>query len=57
MLCVLILYISAGSYGLKSTPNDRFFEKLFKAILFTFQSFNPDGGLTNIKNAVGPVVQ
>ena len=28
MLCVLILYISAGTYCLKSTPNDRFFEKL-----------------------------
>ena len=24
MLCVLILYISGGSYNLKSTPNDRF---------------------------------
>ena len=35
MLCVLILYISGGTYSLKSTPNDRFFEKLFMAILFT----------------------
>ena len=28
MLCVLILYISGGTYSLKSTPNDRIFEKL-----------------------------
>ena len=34
LLCVLILYISGGTYSLKSTPNDRFFEKLFIAILF-----------------------
>ena len=36
MLCVLILYISGGSYNLKSTPNDRF-EKLLMAILFTLR--------------------
>ena len=29
MLCVLILCVSGGTYSLKSTPNDRFFEKLF----------------------------
>ena len=35
-LCyVLILYISGGTYSLKSTPNNRFFEELFMAILFT----------------------
>ena len=28
MLCVVILYVSGGTYSLKSTPNDRF-EKLF----------------------------
>ena len=39
MLCVLILYISDGTYSLKSTPNDRFLEKLFMAILFTFRVF------------------
>ena len=39
MLCVLILYISGGTYSLKSTPNDRFFEKLFMAILFTLRVF------------------
>ena len=39
MLCVLILYISGGTYGLKSTPNDKFFEKLFVAILFTQNFF------------------
>ena len=32
MLCVLILYIIGGIYSLKSTLNDRFFEKLFMAI-------------------------
>ena len=32
MLCVLILYISGGTYSLKLTPNDRFFEKLFMTI-------------------------
>ena len=25
MLCVFILYISGGTYSLKSTPNDKFF--------------------------------
>ena len=40
MLCVLILYISGGTYSLKSTPNDRFFEKLYyMAILFTLRVF------------------
>ena len=39
MLCVLILYISDGTYSLKSTPNDRFFEKLFMAILFNLRVF------------------
>ena len=29
MLCVLILYISVGTYSLKSITNDRFFEELF----------------------------
>ena len=37
-LCVLILYISPWTYSLQSTPNDKFFEKLFRAI-FTSQSF------------------
>ena len=39
MLSVLILYISGGTYSLNSTPNDKFFEKLFMAILFHAQSF------------------
>ena len=39
MLCVLILYLSAGAYNLKSTPNDRFFEKLLMAVLIYSQSF------------------
>ena len=33
MLRVFILYISGGTYSSKSTPNDRFFEKLFVAIV------------------------
>ena len=39
MLCVLILYISGGTYILKSTSNDRFFEKLFMAFVFTLRVF------------------
>ena len=39
MLCVLILYISGGTHSLKSTPNDRFFEKLFMAIFIYSLSF------------------
>ena len=37
MLCVLILYIIGGNYSLKSTPNDRFYEKPIMAILFTLR--------------------
>ena len=37
--CVLNLYKSGVTYSLKSTPNDRFFEKLFMAILFTLSVF------------------
>ena len=36
---VLILYISGGTKSLKSTPNDRFFEKLFMTIFIYSQSF------------------
>ena len=39
MLRMLILYISGGTYSLKSTANDRYFEKLFMAILFTLRVF------------------
>ena len=39
MLCVLILYISGTvAPSLKSTPGDRFFEKLFRAIFIYSQS-------------------
>ena len=31
---MLIIYISGGTYSLKSTPNDRFVETLFLALLF-----------------------
>ena len=37
MLCVLYLHVVGGSYSLKSTPNDGFFEKLFTVALFTFR--------------------
>ena len=39
MLCASILYVSAETYSLTSTPNDRFFEKLFMAGLFTLRVF------------------
>ena len=42
MLCVLILYISGGTYSLKSTPNDRFFEKLFTAGFYLLSEFLPE---------------
>ena len=41
MLFVLILYISGGIYSLKSTPNDRFFEKLFHGN-FIYSEFLPE---------------
>ena len=37
---VNFLYISNGTYSLKSTPNDIFFEKLSMVILFHSQSFS-----------------
>ena len=39
MFCMLIFYISGGTYSLKPTLNDRFFEKLFMAILFILRVF------------------
>ena len=39
MLCVLILYISGGTYSLKSTPNDRFLRNFFMAGWFTLRVF------------------
>ena len=39
MLCVLILYISSGTYSIKSTPNDRFLRNYFMAGLFTLIVF------------------
>ena len=33
MLCVLILYISGGTYSLKSIPNDRFSAASAKVII------------------------
>ena len=42
MMCLLILCMSGGNYSLKSTPNDRFFKKIFMAILICSQSFLPE---------------
>ena len=39
MLCALISHISGETYSLKSTSIDRFYEKLFMAILFTLRFF------------------
>ena len=39
MLCVLIVYISGENDSLKSTPDDRLFEKLFIAVLITLSVF------------------
>ena len=40
MLCVLILYMSGGTYSLKSTPNDRFVGNFFIVILFNLKTLN-----------------
>ena len=42
MLCVLILYINGRTYSLKSTPNNRFFEKLFMAGFYLLPEFLPE---------------
>ena len=39
MLCVFVLYISGETYSLELTKDDRFFEKLFMAILLTLRVF------------------
>ena len=39
---VLILYIIGGTYCLKSTPNDRFFEKLFHDRFYLLSEFLPE---------------
>ena len=38
----VFLYMSGGTYSLKSTLNDRFFEKLFMAFLFYSREFLPE---------------
>ena len=37
--CALILYVSGGTYSLKSTSNYRFLRNFFMAALFTFRVF------------------
>ena len=54
MLCVLILYVSSGTYSLKSTLNDRFCEKLFMAILFT-KYMSAVNLLTNVQTFKGHI--
>ena len=39
LVCTLILYMNNGTYSLNSTPNDRFYGKVFMAILFTPRVF------------------
>ena len=39
MLRALILYLSSGTYSLKSDPNDRFFEKLFHGRFILLSEF------------------
>ena len=41
MLCLLILYISGGTYSLKTTPNDRFFWETFHGI-YLLTEFLPE---------------
>ena len=41
VVCVNFIHNKVGgTYSLKSTPNDRFFEKLFMAILFNLRVFS-----------------
>ena len=42
MLCVLILYVSGGTYGLKSTPNDRIFWETFHGSFNLLSEFLPE---------------
>ena len=42
MLCVLILYISGGTYSLKSTPNDWFFLRNFSWQFYLLSEFLPE---------------
>ena len=41
MLCVLILYMSGGTYSLKSTPNDRFLRN-FSWQFYLLSEFLPE---------------
>ena len=53
VVCVNFLYMSCETYSLKSTPKDRFLEKLFMAVLFALRvfvrNFDTDLGLTSDK--------
>ena len=43
MMSVFVSFVSCGTYSLKSTANNRFFEKLFKAIWFTHYFYQKTG--------------
>ena len=47
-----ILYMSGGTYCLKSTPNDRFFEKLFVAIFYLISQFFPENSWAKIAEEI-----
>ena len=42
MLCALILYESGGTYSLKSTSNNKFFEKNFRGNFYLLSEFLPE---------------
>ena len=39
VVCTLILYMSGGICSLRSTPNNRLFEKFYMVILFILRAF------------------
>ena len=41
-LCALILYVSAGTYSLMSTPNDRYFWESFSWQVYLPSEFMPE---------------
>ena len=42
MLCVLILYMTGGTYSLKPMPNDRFFRETFHENFYLHPEFWPE---------------
>ena len=54
VVCVHFLYMSGGTYSLKSTPNDGLFEKLFMAV-FIYSQFLPEICWEEIAEDILPV--